>query len=275
MIAYNSAHPDTALKYGQVLAIQSQALDLYGDEPKYISDRATDLQLAKVQGIDATMDSNNLTALVFPANGGAGIAAKSGYPSVIVPAGYLTTAAPFGITFTGKAYSEATLITLAYAFEQATKVRQPPGSALRLLPAASGIVSGPLVNYASGASGPVAPGEIVAIPGSGLGPAQAAALRVTDNKHIDTIAGGTRVLFDAIHLAPVHAHDADVGCTRRVARGPSGRAACRARAARGSLARCDARGCTREGSGRGGVVLSRTPERDAVEIVQQRVVRVH
>ena len=48
----------------------------------------------KVQGIDATMDANKLTALVFPANNGAGIAAKSGYPSVIVPAGYLTTAAP-------------------------------------------------------------------------------------------------------------------------------------------------------------------------------------
>ena len=50
---------------------------------------------------------------------------------MIVPAGYLTTAAPFGLTFTGKAYSEATLISLAYALEQATKVRQPPGSAWR------------------------------------------------------------------------------------------------------------------------------------------------
>ena len=91
VIAYNSAHADVALKYGQVLALQSQALDLYGDEPKYIADRAMDLQLAKVQGIDATMDSNNLDALVVPANNAAGIAAKSGYPSVIVPAGYLST----------------------------------------------------------------------------------------------------------------------------------------------------------------------------------------
>src|ERR1051325_1520832 len=98
VIAYNSAHADVALKYGQALAIASQALDLYGDEPKYIADRAMDLQLAKVEGIDATMSANGLDALIFPANGGAGIAAKSGYPSVIVPAGYRSDATPFGIT---------------------------------------------------------------------------------------------------------------------------------------------------------------------------------
>src|SRR5712692_4393546 len=198
VIAYNSAHADVALKYGQVLALQSQALDLFGDEPKYISDRATDLQLAKVEGIDATMDKNNLAALIFPANGGAGIAAKSGYPSVIVPAGYLSTAAPFGITFTGKAYSEPTLISLAYAFEQATKVRQPPGSALRLLPVSAAISPGQVVNLASGASGPVAPGEMVAIAGSNIGPAQTATSVITPNNHVDTIAGGARVLFDGI-----------------------------------------------------------------------------
>jgi amidase len=177
VIAYNSAHADVALKYGQVLALQSQALDLYGDEPKYIADRSTDLMLAKVQGIDATMDQNHLDALLFPANNGAGIAAKSGYPSVIVPAGYLSTNAPFGITFTGKAYSEPTLISLAYAFEQATKVRQPPGSALRLLPVSAAISPGQVMNLASGASGAVAPGEMVVISGSGIGPGAYTSLR--------------------------------------------------------------------------------------------------
>lgn len=198
VIAYNSAHADVALKYGQVLALQSQALDLYGAEPKYISDRSTDLELAKVEGIDATMDANNLTALVFPANNGAGIAAKAGYPSVIVPAGYLSTNAPFGITFTAKAYSEPTLISLAYAFEQATKLRQPPGSALRLLPTSASIQPGQPVNYASGATGAVAPGEIVSISGSGLGPAQAVAGVLKSNGNIDTVAGATRVLFDGV-----------------------------------------------------------------------------
>jgi amidase len=198
VIAYNNAHADVALKYGQVLALQSDALDLFGAEPKYIADRATDLQLAKVQGLDATFEKNNLTALVVPANGAASIAAKSGYPSVIVPAGYLSTSAPFGITFTGQAYSEATLISLAYAFEQATKVRQPPGSALRVLPVSAQIQPGQVVNVASGRGGPVAPGEMVSISGGGFGPAQAATLRITSNNHIDTIAGNTRVLFDGI-----------------------------------------------------------------------------
>jgi amidase len=210
VIAYNSAHADVALKYGQVLAIQSQALDLYGDEPKYISDRSTDLMLAKVQGIDATMDQNHLDALLFPANNGAGIAAKSGYPSVIVPAGYLSTNAPFGITFTGKAYSEPTLISLAYAFEQATKVRQPPGSALRLLPMSATIMPLQAVNLASGASGAVAPGEMVAISGSGLGPTAAATLSLKPNGNIDTVAGNTRVLFDGVPAPIVSAQSTQI-----------------------------------------------------------------
>jgi amidase len=198
VIAYNSAHADVALKYGQVLALQSQALDLYADEPKYISDRSTDLMLAKVQGIDATMDTNHLDALLFPANNGAGIAAKSGYPSVIVPAGYLSTNAPFGITFTGKSYSEPTLISLAYAFEQATKVRQPPGSTLRLLPVSAAISPGQVMNLASGASGAVAPGEMVVISGSGLGPGASTTISFKPNGNIDTVNGNARVLFDGV-----------------------------------------------------------------------------
>jgi len=202
IIAYNSAHSDVALKYGQVLALASQNTDLYAAEPQYIADRATDLQLAKVQGIDAAIDSNNLTALVFPGSSSAGIAAKAGYPTVIVPAGYLSTSSPYGIGFTGKQYSEATLISLAYSFEQATKIRRPPGSALRILPAGTQIQPTQVLNYASGTVGPVAPGEMVAIVGSGLGPTQSAGMNLTSNNHIDTAGGTTRVLFDGI-AAPI------------------------------------------------------------------------
>lgn len=198
VIAYNAAHSDVALKYGQVLALASQALDLEADEFKHVSDRAMDLQLAKVQGIDAAIDSNNLTALVFPGSSGAGIAAKAGYPSVIVPAGYLSTSSPYGVMFTGKAYSEATLISLAYAFEQAAKIRQPPGSALRLLPVSTQIQPGQIANFAGGMGGPVAPGEMVLISGSGMGPAQAVASSITATSHIDTVAGNARVLFDGV-----------------------------------------------------------------------------
>ena len=85
------------------------------------------------------MKAQRLDALLFPAQNGNGIAARAGYPSVIVPygmvpnnappafpAGFDPGPAPFGVTFTGMACSEPRLIGLAYAFEQATKKRVPP-----------------------------------------------------------------------------------------------------------------------------------------------------
>jgi len=131
VIAFNEANPEVALKYGQVLALNSQAIDLSPDSPdtiQYLADRAQDLLLAGEQGIDAYIDSNDLDAIFFPGTRGANIAARAGYPSVIVPAGYTSTGAPYGITFSGKAYSEPTLIALAYAFEQATMARVAPSS---------------------------------------------------------------------------------------------------------------------------------------------------
>lgn len=128
IIAFNNAHPQTALKYGQTLALASEARDLEQDQPQYLADRATDLRLAKDEGLDFIIDNYNLDAVLFPGSRGAAIGAKAGYPSIIVPAGYLSTGAPYGITLLGKAYSEPTLISLAYSYEQATKVRQAPTS---------------------------------------------------------------------------------------------------------------------------------------------------
>ena len=54
-----------------------------------------------------------------------GIAAVAGYPHITVPAGYIR-GLPVGISFVGRAWSEPTLIKLAYAYEQATKHRRPP-----------------------------------------------------------------------------------------------------------------------------------------------------
>ncbi len=85
------------------------------------------------------MKAQRLDALLFPGGAGAGIAARPGYPTVIVPfaripnapaspfpAGFDAKPAPFGVSFTGMACSEPRLIALAYAFEQATKRRVAP-----------------------------------------------------------------------------------------------------------------------------------------------------
>ncbi|HXH07591.1 MAG TPA: hypothetical protein VNI83_13500, partial [Vicinamibacterales bacterium] len=83
-----------------------------------------------------------LDALLFPGPSGAAIAARPGYPTVIVPFGMVPNAptppfpdgfgakpAPYGVSFTGPACSEPRLIALAYAFEQATRRRVPPPGA--------------------------------------------------------------------------------------------------------------------------------------------------
>ena len=97
--------------------------------------------LAREKGIDATLDKYKLDALVAPTGapawptdlvngdhdtgGSSGPAALAGYPHVTVPAGYVF-GLPVGISFFGRAWSEPTLIKLAYAFEQATKFRKKP-----------------------------------------------------------------------------------------------------------------------------------------------------
>ena len=129
VIAFNSAHKAAALKYGQTIAIASDKVDLAADKPAYKADRAKDLGLAKEEGLDYVINKYRLDAVVFFSSQGASIAAKAGYPSVIVPAGYLSKGVPYGLTFTGPAFSEPTLLGLAYAFEQATHARKPPASA--------------------------------------------------------------------------------------------------------------------------------------------------
>ena len=92
-----------------------------------------DLRSAGALGLDAYMDAHRLDAVLFPGAAGAGIAAKPGYPSVQVPAGFTagvgeneTPDYPIGATFTGRAWSEPTLLRIAYAYEQVSKMRRPP-----------------------------------------------------------------------------------------------------------------------------------------------------
>ena len=140
---FNLAHQAAgAIKYGQSQLDISDEMDLDKDRPRYEADRAKDLKLSAEEGIDAALKKDSLDALLFSGTSGAAIAAKPGYPTVIVPfasvpnapipafpEGFHARPAPLGISFTGTACSEPKLLELAYAFEQATKRRTPPPSA--------------------------------------------------------------------------------------------------------------------------------------------------
>jgi amidase len=137
---FNLAHTKAgAIKFGQSQLDTSDEMDLDTDRARYETDRAKDIRLAGAEGIDAALKKYNLDALLFPGSTVASIAAKPGYPSVIVPFGMIpnepTVAfppgfnakpAPYGVSFTGTACSEPRLIQLAYSFEQVTRRRVPP-----------------------------------------------------------------------------------------------------------------------------------------------------
>jgi amidase len=128
-----------AIRFGQSRLDISDEIDLVADKARYDADRARDVELAGAQGMDAVMKAHNLDAVLFPGANGAAIAARPGYPTVIVPFGMVTNAltppgpagfvagpAPLGVSFAGGACSEPRLIELGYAFEQATKRRVAP-----------------------------------------------------------------------------------------------------------------------------------------------------
>jgi amidase len=121
IIAYNEEHPDE-VKYGQNLLIASDAMPGVYDtaiaQPTIQSSRAT---------IDGTLLADDLDAIVAPGNAYANISAAAGYPTVIVPAGYTGEGrGPFGLSFLASGFSEADLISFAFDYEQATKLRIPP-----------------------------------------------------------------------------------------------------------------------------------------------------
>ena len=141
IIDYNERHKDQEMPYfGQEIMIQAQAKGPL-TEKKYLDELASNLKMSRTDGIDATMDKYKLDAIVAPTGGPAWTtdlingdhfsgasstpAAVAGYPNINVPAGFSHNL-PVGISFFGRAYSEATLIKFAYAFEQSTKHRGAP-----------------------------------------------------------------------------------------------------------------------------------------------------
>jgi amidase len=141
VIAFNQQHADKELPhFGQEYLERAQAKGGL-DEQAYLDALANNRRYAREEGIDQVMREHKLDALVAPTGGPAWLtdfingdhyggsfsspAAVAGYPHVTVPAGYVH-GLPVGLSFVGGSYQEASLIGMAYAYEQATRHRRPP-----------------------------------------------------------------------------------------------------------------------------------------------------
>lgn len=147
LMRFNEENRDREMPYFEQEIFE--AAEEKGDlsSPEYLEALATCKRLAGPEGIDAVMDEHRLDALFAPTGGppwkidlvngdhfGGGsstAAAVSGYPNITVPGGYVH-GLPVGVSFFGRAFSEPTLIRIAYAFEQATKHRVAPRLAATL-----------------------------------------------------------------------------------------------------------------------------------------------
>jgi len=141
IIEFNERNKDKEMPYfGQETFLKAQEKGPL-TEKTYLDALEKCRQLSRDEGIDAVMNQHRLDALLAPSGGPAGKtdlvlgdrgvggssspAAVAGYPSITVPAGQVA-GLPFGISFFGRAYSEPTLLKLAFAFEQATRARSAP-----------------------------------------------------------------------------------------------------------------------------------------------------
>ena len=141
LIDFNDRNAAKEMPYfGQELFLRAQAKGGL-DSPEYLDALAANRRLSRAEGIDKALADNQLDALVAPTNqpawltdfikgdasggGFAQPAAVAGYPHVTVPAGFVQ-GLPVGLSFVGTAWSDARLVALAYAFEQATHARRAP-----------------------------------------------------------------------------------------------------------------------------------------------------
>lgn len=141
IIEFNDRNREKEMPYfGQDVFLMSQAKGPLSEEA-YTKALAANHQLSRTEGIDAVMDQYHLDAIVAPTagpawttdllngdhalGGSSNAAAVAGYPDITVPAGFIF-GLPVGISFFGRAWSEPTLLKIAYAFEQMTKVRKAP-----------------------------------------------------------------------------------------------------------------------------------------------------
>src|SRR6185312_6635752 len=141
LIAFNERETAREMPwFGQEIFLRAEKCGPLTDK-KYLDARATCIRLARTEGIDAAIARDRLDAIVLPTNapawttdllngdhvtgGDSSFAAVAGYPSITVPMG-LAGELPIGLSFIAGAWEEGKLIRLAYAFEQATKLRREP-----------------------------------------------------------------------------------------------------------------------------------------------------
>ncbi len=141
LIEYNERNAKKEMPYfGQETFLKAEAKGSLRSK-EYLDALKKNQRMARKEGIDAVMDKHKLDALVAPTDapawvtdlidgdhfigGSSTAAAVAGYPSITVPAGFVF-GLPVGISFFGRAWSESTLLKLAYSFEQATQRRKQP-----------------------------------------------------------------------------------------------------------------------------------------------------
>ena len=141
LIAFNERHAVDEMPYfGQERLLAAEEKGPLSD-PAYLAALAAARRLSGAEGIDRTMDGQQLDAIIAPTGGPAwvtdlvngdhfgggssGYAAVAGYPNITVPAGEVH-GLPVGLSFFGRAWSEPTLIQIAYGFEQTVQARRVP-----------------------------------------------------------------------------------------------------------------------------------------------------
>jgi len=141
IIEFNEKNRDREMPYfGQDLFIKAQENGPL-TTPAYLNALRKNHLMSRTQGIDLVLKQHRLDALIAPTGGPAWptdlvngdhftggystASAVAGYPHITVPAGYVL-GLPVGLSFFAGAYSEPKLISIAFAFEQATKARRPP-----------------------------------------------------------------------------------------------------------------------------------------------------
>jgi amidase len=140
LIQFNEDHSATVMPYfGQDVLLEAQASGTL-DDAEYLEALQESKRLSSL-ALDSALEDSALDALIAPTNGPAwftdhingdnfgvsssSFAAISGYPNVTVPAGF-HHGLPLGLSFIGRRNGDKALIEIAYAFEQATRIRRPP-----------------------------------------------------------------------------------------------------------------------------------------------------